>query len=225
MFPWAHGRDAELKRQLVRATIAAIESIRAVDARARFVSPEPLIHTMPALSEPWNTEPARLQRESQFEAWDMVTGRSAPELGGAEKYLDIVGANFYAANQWELPGGQKLHWDAGSNDPRWMPLHLLLAEVYARYPRPMFLAETSHYGIGRAPWLREVAGEVAKAIDQGVPVSGICLYPILDRFDWEDSSHWHNCGLWDFETDSQGHYRRVLNQTYAAALREAQMKI
>jgi beta-glucosidase/6-phospho-beta-glucosidase/beta-galactosidase len=222
MFPRAHGRDAELKRQLVRATIAAIESIRAVDARARFVSPEPLIHTMPALSEPWNTEPARLQRESQFEAWDMIAGRSAPDLGGAEKYLDIVGTNFYAANEWELPGGQKLHWDAGSADPRWMPLHLLLAEVYARYRRPLFVAETSHYGVGRAAWLREVAGEVRTAIGAGVPVSGICLYPILDRFDWEDRRHWHNCGLWDFEIDEDGHYGRVLNEPYAAALREAQ---
>jgi len=222
MFPWAHGRDSELKRQLVLAAIAAIDSIRAVDARARFIAPEPLIHTMPARSEPWNIEPSRLQRESQFEAWDMIAGRSAPELGGAEKYLDIIGANFYAANEWEVPGGQKLHWDDGSNDPRWMPLNRLLAEVYLRYRRPLFLAETSHYGIGRAPWLREVAGEVRKAIDQCVPVSGICLYPILDRFDWEDRSHWHNCGLWDFEMDENGHPRRVLNEACAAALHEAQ---
>ena len=79
----------------------------------------------------------RIQRASQFEAWDMIAGRAAPELGGAERYLDIVGVNYYAANQWEVPGGRKLHWDAGSNDARWVPLHLLLAEVYERYRRPM----------------------------------------------------------------------------------------
>jgi hypothetical protein len=222
IFPYAFTYDLELKRQLVRAAIAAIESIRAVDPRARFVSPEPLIHNVPPRLEPWNTGPALAQRNSQFEAWDMLTGRIAPELGGQEQYLEFVGVNFYAANEWEVPGGRKLHWDAGSDDPRWMPLHRLLAEVYERYRRPLLIAETSHYGIGRAPWLNEVAAEIAKALSQGVPVSGVCLYPILDRFDWDDRVHWHNCGLWDIETDDEGHYRRILNQPYWEALRKSQ---
>ncbi len=222
MFPYAFGRDGELKRQLVRAEIAAIDAIRSVDPRARFISPEPLIHNVPPADEPWNTGPALQQRNSQFEAWDMMAGRAAPELGGAERYLDIVGVNFYAANEWEVPGGRKLHWDAGSDDPRWMPLHHLLAEVYRRYQRPLLIAETSHYGIGRAPWLVEVAREVRKAIDEGTPIEGVCLYPILDRFDWDDRAHWHNCGLWDMELNGRGHYRRILNDTYAHALAAAQ---
>ena len=222
IYPHAYGRDDELKRQLVRAAIAAIDRIRAVDPRARIISPEPLIHNVPPLTDPSNTGPALAQRHSQFEAWDMLAGRAAPELGGAEKYLDIVGTNFYAANEWEVPGGKKLHWDAGSDDPRWMPLHLLLAEVYERYERPFLIAETSHYGIGRAPWLEEIAREVHQAIDQGVPLEGVCLYPILDRFDWEDRNHWHNCGLWDMELNGAGRYRRILNQTYIAALHDAQ---
>ena len=127
----------------------------------------------------------------------MITGAPRRNWAARKHYLDIVGVNFYAANEWEVPGGRKLHWDAGSNDPRWMPLHQLLAEVYDRYRRPFFIAETSHYGIGRAPWLDEVASEVAKALAAGVPLEGACLYPILDRFDWEDNTHWHNCGLWD----------------------------
>ncbi len=175
--------------------------------------------------QPWNTGPALRQRNSQFEAWDMLAGRMAPELGGGERYLDILGLNFYAANQWEVPGGRKLHWDAGSNDPRWMPLHQLLAEVHDRYRRPLFISETSHYGIGRAPWLNEVAIEAREALNQGVPLEGICLYPILDRFDWEDPGHWHNCGLWDMIPNGAGRYRRVLNGDYASALRAAQALI
>lgn len=209
MFPHAHGRDTELKRQVVRAAITAIDSIRQVDPRARFVSPEPLIHNVPPRWQPWNSGPALAQRNSQFEAWDMLAGRTAPELGGAERYLDIVGVNFYSSNQWEVPGGRKLHWDAGSDDPRWMPLGLLLAEVYARYQRPLLIAETGHYGIGRAPWLNEVATEIRLARANGVPLEGACLYPILDRFDWEDRAHWHNCGLWDLELNGTGRYRRV----------------
>jgi hypothetical protein len=222
IFPYARGRDWELKRQLVRAAIAAIDAVRAVDPGARFVFPEPLIHNVPPRWRPWITEPARRQQDSQFEAFDMIAGRVEPELGGAERYLDIVGFNFYAANQWEVPGGRKLHWDAGSDDPRWVPLHTLLAEAYARYQRPFLIAETSHYGSGRADWLREIASEAALTLGEGTPLEGICLYPILDRFDWEDSAHWHNSGLWDMVLDGAGQYRRVLNQEYANALQEAQ---
>jgi hypothetical protein len=222
IFPHARGRDSELKAQVVRAAIAAIQNIRLVDPRARFVAPEPLIHTVPPRKQPWNRQPALDQFNSQFEAWDMIAGRAAPDLGGEESYLDIVGVNFYAANQWEVPGGRKLHWDAGSNDPRWRPLHLLLADVYARYGRPFFLAETSHYGIGRGPWISEVALELSKALESGTPVGGVCLYPILDRYDWDDSTHWHNCGLWDFRRNSAGEYERVLDPIYAQALRDAQ---
>lgn len=98
----------------------------------------------------------------------------------------------------------------------------MLGEVYSRYRRPFFIAETSHYGVGRAPWIREIAAEIVKAIQSGVPLGGACLYPILDRYDWEDRSHWHNCGLWDLDQNEQGHYDRVLNRVYAEALREAQ---
>lgn len=221
MFPYAYGEDSGLKRQVVRAAIASIQAIRDVDSRARFLSPEPLIHNVPPIDEPWNTGPALAQRNSQFEAWDMITGRTAPELGGHESYLDIIGLNFYAANEWECPEGTKLHWDAGSDDPRWMPLRSLLAEVYDRYRRPFIIAETSHYGIGRAPWLEEVSSELYKSLQADVPVQGACLYPILDRFDWDDSTHWHNCGLWDMKLEN-GEYRRVLNPTYAKALKDAQ---
>jgi hypothetical protein len=220
-FPYARHRDGELKAQLVRAAIEGIQNVRLVDARARFVMPEPLIHTVPPIDEPLNIRPALIQRESQFEAWDMIAGRTAPELGGSETCLDIVGVNFYAANEWEVPGGRKLHWDAGSNDPRWRPLHLLLAEVQERYKRPLFIAETSHYGIGRAPWLYEVSMEVVRAFERGTRIEGVCLYPILDRHDWENSRHWHNCGLWDLRK-RRGEYERILNPEYARALHDAQ---
>lgn len=218
IFPYAHGRDQELKRQLVRAAVASAEAIRSVDPGARLLYPEPLIHNVPPRWRPWVVEPAARQRASQFEAWDMVAGRVAPELGGAAQWLDLVGVNYYAANQWEVPGGRKLHWDAGSNDPRWRPLHLLLEEVWERYRRPLVIAETSHYGIGRAAWLDEVARECRIAIERGVPLEGVCLYPILDRFDWDDHTHWHNSGLWDMQKDADGHYRRVLHEEYARAL-------
>jgi hypothetical protein len=96
----------------------------------------------------------------------------------------------------------------------------LLAEVYDRYRRPLFIGETSHFGVGRGPWLKEVYEEVQTAIRMGVPMEGITIYPIIDRPDWDDLEHWHNSGLWDLIPDEHGNLQRVLNEEYAAVLKE-----
>lgn len=216
MFPFARYRDGELKRQLVRAAVAACSAILEVEPRARLVFAEPLIHIVPPRGKP--ADAALAKHESQFEAWEMLLGQRSPELGGSPRFLDIMGLNYYAANQWEVPGGKKLAWIDKPMDDRWRPLHMLLDDVYQRYRRPMFLAETSHYGIGRAPWIREVAREAYKARLRGVPLQGICLYPILDRFDWNRTRHWHNAGLFDLLKYHNGNYPRILNREYAQAL-------
>jgi hypothetical protein len=83
----------------------------------------------------------------------------------------------------------------------------------------LFVSETSHFGAGRARWILEIGRAVRDAKARGIPVDGICLYPILDRYDWENREHWHNSGLWDIEHRSSG-LARVLNAEYAAAVRE-----
>jgi beta-glucosidase/6-phospho-beta-glucosidase/beta-galactosidase len=223
--PFDHGRGGELKRQLVRAAIAGIESIWSVDRRARIVTVEPVIHVVPPRGREEFAEVAAAYRRSQFEAADMLSGALAPELGGQPRYLDILGVNFYHDNQWEHPGGEKIAWHILPRDPRWVPFHRLLREVYERYRRPVFIAETSHVGSGRALWITEMADELCLAIGSGVPVEGVCLYPILDRFEWEDPSHWHNSGLWDLVRDSQGNLQRTLNEEYAGALDASRRKL
>ena len=54
---------------------------------------------------------------------------------------------------------------------------------------------------------------------RGVPLEGVCLYPIIDRHDWDDATHWHHAGLWDLEPAADGGFRRVLNTEYAEELR------
>ncbi|MCL6568228.1 MAG: beta-glucosidase, partial [Meiothermus silvanus] len=58
--------------------------------------------------------------------------------------------------------------------------------VYGRYRRPLFVAETGAENEARAPWLAYVAGEVQAAIKAGIPVEGICLYPVADYPAWDD---------------------------------------
>jgi len=222
-FPYEKHRGAELKRQLVRAWIAAVDVIREIDPDARIVSVEPLIHTVPPRGSSDRTA-SDAQNDSQWEAWDMIAGRVAPELGGGERYLDILGVNFYHDNQWEVPGGEKIHWHVEPRDSRWVPFNRLLQGAYERYQRPIIVGETSHVGSGRAAWIRELTDEVIIAVEAGVPLEGICLYPIVDRFEWNDPTHWHNSGLWDFSND-EGVFRRVLNGEYAAELTRSQLRL
>jgi UDP-galactopyranose mutase len=232
---WAAGEKAyfhphrqdigtELKHQLVRASIAGMEAIWEVAPAARIMHTEPLIHVLTPKGRPDLARAAADQRAAQFEAWDMLIGAMAPELGGHPRYLDVVGVNFYHANQWEYPN-HRLRWEDTPRDPRWVPFSTLLAEVYYRYWRPVVVSETSHFGSGRGRWIREVSEEVARAKEAGVEVEGLCVYPIIDRPDWENPDHWHNSGLWDLKADAEGRLERVLCQDYAKELRRVQQRL
>src|SRR5690349_13091650 len=98
--PFAKGRGSELKAQLVRATIAAIEAVREVDPGARICHAEPIIHIAVDPDHPEEAAAAEGYRQSQFQAWDMISGRICPELGGRPEYLDVLGVNYYSNNQW-----------------------------------------------------------------------------------------------------------------------------
>jgi len=106
--PFALGRGPELKRQLVRATIEAIESIWGVTKNVRIIAPEPVIHITADYKRTHERELAENYRLSMFEAWDMISGRRSSELGGRPAYLDILGVNFYDRNQW-IHDGPVLH--------------------------------------------------------------------------------------------------------------------
>ncbi|HYG91144.1 MAG TPA: beta-glucosidase, partial [Azospirillum sp.] len=87
--PCEHGRGFELKHQLVRAAIAGIEAVRAVDPRARFVHVDPIIHTAAHPHRPDDRTEAEAFRRAQFQSWDMIRGDLWPGLGGRPELLDI----------------------------------------------------------------------------------------------------------------------------------------
>jgi hypothetical protein len=182
MHPLGGGRGLELKHQLTRAAIAGIEAVRDVDPRARFVSIDPIIHVMPR--KRGQAEEAQSYLRAQYDGWLLLTGELWPGLGGDPSYLDIVGLNYYDQNQWWL-GGPAIARD----DPDYVPFRTLLQRAYLRLKRPLLVAETGAEGEHRAPWFRYVADEVAAAIEAGVPVEGVCLYPILDYPGWDDDRH------------------------------------
>ncbi len=211
--PYAEGRGYELKAQLVRAAIASIEAIWDVTRAARIVQIDPVINIVAHPDKPEEVDEAEAYRTAQYQSWDMLTGRVAPELGGQEKYLDIIGVNYYAINQW-FHQGRTLH----RHEPQYKPFREMLAEIYERYQRPLFIGETGDEGWVRPGWLRYVGQEVRAAIQDGVPVQGLCLYPVLDYPGWNNDRHCHT-GLWGF-ANAQG--EREIYEPLARELQQQQ---
>ncbi len=211
--PHVTDRGSEFKRILVRAAVRASEILLNELDGVRLVSPEPVIHIVGDPQVPGDDVEAEMYTRAQFQAWDMLSGRMAPELGGRPEYLDIVGVNFYERNQW-VHNSEPLSRD----DPRYRPFHRILEEVWLRYRRPLFVSETGTEDDRRADWFHYVSNEVIKAHYLEIPVHGICLYPIVNHPGWEDDRHCCN-GLFDY-ADEVGH--REIHVPLATAISNQQ---
>jgi len=217
--PHCFGRGQELKICLARAGIAGINAIRAVIPSARIVNVDPLCNVVP----PHNRmdlleEVSHFNHTAVFESWDMLCGRMLPELGGSREHLDIVGVNYYWTNQWELGReGTPLNDD----DPRRVSLSRLMRRVWKRYGGEFLMTETAHVDSMRPVWLRYVADECESLLDAGVPLRGVCLYPILGMPEWHAPHQWTLMGLWDL-VHNQSTLGRKLFDPMMQALKIAQ---
>ena len=181
-YPAVRGRGGELKRQLVRASIAAIEAVRDVDPRVRILHAEPR-------SDHRRSGDAQGGRHGTAGARGAVRGvghadrKDRARAGWQARLSRYRRAQFLfgqpVAREWR-------HDSAGPSQIR--ALAGYLAYIHARYGRPLYLAETGAERSARAAWLHYVGGEVRAALDRGLPIEGICLYPILDYPGWERRS-------------------------------------
>lgn len=225
LHPFVTGRGFELKQHLVRAALQTMDAIRAVTPAARFLHVDPLIHVLASPRHPEEAAAAEAYRLSQFQAWDMLAGRLCPELGGHRRYLDLIGVNFYPQNEWfyNIQGTRRIRKfvPLSPRHAKYRHLRHLLCEVYQRYERPVLIAETGAEDRRRASWFRYVCGEAAAALQTGVPLEGICLYPILNHPGWIDDRHCHNA-LWDY-ADARGN--RPVYAPLAQELRRWQKRL
>jgi beta-glucosidase/6-phospho-beta-glucosidase/beta-galactosidase len=218
--PYITGRQYEFKVALARAAIAGIDAIRAEVPDARFLNADPLCHVAPKDERPESLIEARIFNDVQvFESWDMLCGRTLPELGGSRAHLDVVGVNYYWNSQWVR--GTEGEW-LDDDDPRRLPLRDLIRSVYERYGGDLIISETSHWGVHRARWIHEVADEAESLFDAGVPLGGICIYPIIGMFDWHGPRQWMPMGLWD--CDSERGMRRLVHRPMLDALARVQAR-
>jgi beta-glucosidase/6-phospho-beta-glucosidase/beta-galactosidase len=217
--PHARGRGWELKVNLIRGAIRGIDAIRSACPGAKIINVDPLCHVAAPLDRPdLRPEADAFNCGAVMQAWDILAGRLLPELGGSARHLDIVGINYYWTNQWELGrAGVPLE----ERDVRRVPLRELVRGVWERYGTDILITETGHVGEMRAPWLNELTGECGAMLREGIPLSGVCLYPILGMPEWHARNEWTRMGLWDLEPDS-GDLRRVPYIPLMNVLRDAQ---
>jgi beta-glucosidase/6-phospho-beta-glucosidase/beta-galactosidase len=190
------------KKQLARATMAAIDSIRQEHDPVRFIISDPFMRRV--AREPASKGAKRhatiFNTVVRFEAWDILSGLAYPELGGAMRYLDVVGVNYYLHNQeWVLSkphhiGHQMMDWES---DDR-ISFADMLSTIHERYSRPLIVSETGSFGNKRADWWKRTFAEVDEAVAFGLPVHGVCAYPVLDRLDAVNYLL-PESGIWDFD--------------------------
>lgn len=219
MYPFAKGREDELKRALSRMAIEGAKAIREVEPGARMVHVDPMVHAVPPADRPDLADEAKDEayREA-YEGFDMLCGRLAPEFGGSPEILDIVGVNVYHYSQVQLKA-DKSRETLGPRDPRRKPLSEMLQFAWDRYRRPMIIGETSGFQDNRAEWLRMTVEESLKAINEGVELHGICLYPFVDVPDWW-TQKWANIGIYDVADKER--FERVPYDPYIDELRRWQ---
>ena len=216
------GRDT-LRIALCGADLAGIDAIREVDPKARMVAMDPLVNVVAPRERPDLIGAAdRETYEDTFVAWDILAGLQHPELGGSPEKLDIVGVNCYSFGQQEYHE-EGPHESLDPGDDRIIPLADLITLTYQRYKRPMLISETSGLRDGRAAWLRDLMGEALEAVDRGIDLHGICLYPGVDMPDWNTGEWLHN-GIADLEPNGP-ELVRVPNEEYLAELRHWQEKL
>ena len=191
--PFATGCGFDQKYHLCKAAIKAIEAVRSVDPAAQIMMVEPLIRVHPKVGE--DTCAAITDfNEAQFQAMDMITGAMCPELGGRPEYMNLAGFNFYYNNQWEHEGGV-LGW---CTVKRRACFSELLEEAYLRYNIPVVLSETGHFGEDKSAWMEQITADCIKAMEKGVDLKGLCIYPVLDRPDWDFLDQMIPCGIWSY---------------------------
>jgi hypothetical protein len=224
--PYCINLGWEVKYALMRAYIEGIVAMREVDPTVRIMTTEPLIQVLPPLDATADEMlAAEAAHEIQYQAVDILSGKMCPELGGSPDFLDILGFNYYYNNHWITTTHEFLKWIDEPRDHRWRPFSSLITEAYQRYNRPVVLSETSHPKEDRPKWMNYIADEITTVLQNDIPFWGVCLYPIIDRPDWDDLITWHQAGLWDMELQPNNLHKRVLNQPCAEALLACQVQV
>jgi beta-glucosidase/6-phospho-beta-glucosidase/beta-galactosidase len=210
----------ELRLNLCKATIAGVQAIKKVCPHARIIHADPLIQALAPATRPDLIHDANdITYHDSFVAYDILSGKECPELGGSPDILDIVGINYY-------PFGQFLYTEKGTlipishKDSHLQPFSYLIEKVWKRYNRPIIISETGGVGEDRVDWLKYIMAESLFAIERGVDLQAICLFPAIDAPDWH-TDKWKHVGIVDLEREGDV-LKRVVNKSYQEEIKQWQ---
>jgi hypothetical protein len=223
--PYKNTRDDRYRFRLAlcQAAIAGVKAIREVEPQARMIHIDPLVQVVAPRDRPDQTEAASHETYiDTFLAWDILYGKEHPEFGGSPEILDIVGANHYSFGQMEYREHGP-HQALPPDDDRIKPLCELMRWVWERYHRPMIIGETSGMEAGRDEWLRDVMDESLAAVNTGIDLHGVCLFPAVDMPDWHTGKWLHN-GIYDL-VEEGNELKRVPYEPYITELRRWQQEL
>jgi beta-glucosidase/6-phospho-beta-glucosidase/beta-galactosidase len=223
------GKSAERRREftvaLARADIAAVKAIREDFPDARMVHIDPLVNIVAPRDRPDLQEEAwRESHVDAFLAFDVIAGDQHPEYSGSPEILDIVGFNNYSFGQMEFTGTDGPHEPLEPGDDRIRSLCNMIEEAWQRHQRPCIIAETSGLKGGREDWLNDVICESLAAVNRGVDLHGICLFPAVDMHDWH-TGEWLHMGIADVEELPSGAFMRKPFPPYIEALHRWQERL
>jgi beta-glucosidase/6-phospho-beta-glucosidase/beta-galactosidase len=152
-------------------------------------------------------------------------GERLLRIGGGS--VDVLGLDYYAHCQWDFSL-------AGGTAPTPTPVLLaeLICQYWDRYGVPCVISETNVRGSSsdRATWLKYVLEQCEEARNRGVPVEGVCWFPVIDSTDWDSllfrcDGHVDPVGVYWLDEDLDRHpsvmsqsYRRAASGTPAAEL-------
>jgi beta-glucosidase/6-phospho-beta-glucosidase/beta-galactosidase len=225
--PFGRTREDRLRFtcQLARADIAACKAIRRDLPDTRFVHIDPLIWVVPPHNRPDLAAAAhRESYDDAYLAWDIISGLKHPEYGGSLELIDILGLNNYSFGQMEYAGGGKPNIPLKPGDNRIRPVADLIWESWDKYRRPCIVAETSGISGGRPQWLDDMVCESLAAVNRGVELHGVCLFPAVDMTDWHNG-RWLHMGIADVERLPSGALMRKPFVPYTEALRRWQERL
>ncbi|HZO90022.1 MAG TPA: beta-galactosidase [Chthonomonadaceae bacterium] len=177
-YPFVRDEGHPLKERLMAAHRRCYERAKQILPGIQILMIDPFYYAVGSEDDPDSLEEAAFWRNAALEAADRLCD-----------WTDILGMNFYADGQvecyWEP---HTHHYDRRMlpmDDPRRISLTEALRLFRERYgQKPVLVTETSVRGDERGPWITQMTDWAVAALQEGLPLRGLCWYPVLDVPDW-----------------------------------------